>query len=765
MQPAQVSYADYSFSADFQLYWPQFAEGQTNIAALFMNMTPSTSGLNIIMPAATLEGNGWSAIIFNNGVNSVDVTTLNGNAIVTIASGVAYYINIEDNSTEDGVWGTVQFGAGTSSAVASQLAGAGLLASSGLLVANDLTAAVSNDFTVSSASRALVYVWTGGAGTIALPSAASVGNGFFFALSNNGSGSVTVSAGDNIDGAPTSVFSQGQSGFIVSTNSTYVTVGKGIQTNFSVTLLNLNVAGSSNVTETSAQAQNQIQQFTGLLTGDINVIVPNTVQIYYVFNNTTGAHTLKVKTAAGTGIQVDQGTHSILYCDGTNVVNAYTAAVSSTVVLSAGSAPSPSLSISGSPSTGLFSPAANQIAIAANGYEVTNFVSAVSSANYIENSASATGQPVTITAKGTDGNIGLNLVGKGTGSVGITKAAITGGTIDATVIGGATPAAGSFTTLAASSGFSGNAATATALQTARTIGGVSFNGTANITVATATGGFTVSGGDLAVGANNISCTGSLGSTGSRLTKGWFTDLQVTNSIAGSITGSAPTLTTPRAIYGNNFDGSAALTQIIASTFGGTGNGFSKFTGPTASEKTFTLPNATATILTSNAAVTVAQGGTGLATLTANNVILGNGTSAPQFVAPSTNGNVLTSNGSTWSSAAPGSSITSFFESTEQALASAVSVAHGLSRTPILTYVILRCKTAEMGYSIADEVYIKTNEYSGGGGGVVNGNSIFADSANIGWSTTTTTPSINNKSTGTQGNITAANWRVVLRAWA
>jgi hypothetical protein len=49
---------------------------------------------------------------------------------------------------------------------------------------------------------------------------------------------------------------------------------------------------------------------------------------------------------------------------------------------------------------------------------------------------------------------------------------------------------------------------------------------------------------------------------------------------------------------------------------------------------------------------VANGGTGLATLTANNVMLGNGTSSVQFVAPSTNGNVLTSNGTTWSSTAP-----------------------------------------------------------------------------------------------------------------
>lgn len=48
---------------------------------------------------------------------------------------------------------------------------------------------------------------------------------------------------------------------------------------------------------------------------------------------------------------------------------------------------------------------------------------------------------------------------------------------------------------------------------------------------------------------------------------------------------------------------------------------------------------------------VADGGTGLSTLTANNVILGNGASAPTFVAPSTSGNVLTSNGTTWASTA------------------------------------------------------------------------------------------------------------------
>lgn len=48
---------------------------------------------------------------------------------------------------------------------------------------------------------------------------------------------------------------------------------------------------------------------------------------------------------------------------------------------------------------------------------------------------------------------------------------------------------------------------------------------------------------------------------------------------------------------------------------------------------------------------VADGGTGSSTLAANSVLLGNGTSALQTVAPSTSGNVLASNGTTWQSSA------------------------------------------------------------------------------------------------------------------
>jgi hypothetical protein len=63
-------------------------------------------------------------------------------------------------------------------------------------------------------------------------------------------------------------------------------------------------------------------------------------------------------------------------------------------------------------------------------------------------------------------------------------------------------------------------------------------------------------------------------------------------------------------------------------------------------------NTTGTASNVTGTVVVANGGTGATSLTANNVILGNGTSAVQVVAPGTNGNVLTSNGTTWQSATP-----------------------------------------------------------------------------------------------------------------
>lgn len=100
-------------------------------------------------------------------------------------------------------------------------------------------------------------------------------------------------------------------------------------------------------------------------------------------------------------------------------------------------------------------------------------------------------------------------------------------------------------TNAISASITGNSATATALETARTIGGVSFDGTANITVASATGGFTVSGGDLALGTNSITMSGSIGVTGTRVTKLWSTDIESTNIPTVGGTSILTSLTAPQ----------------------------------------------------------------------------------------------------------------------------------------------------------------------------------------------------------------------------
>jgi hypothetical protein len=105
-----------------------------------------------------------------------------------------------------------------------------------------------------------------------------------------------------------------------------------------------------------------------------------------------------------------------------------------------------------------------------------------------------------------------------------------------------------------------------------------------------------------------------------------------------------------------FNSSGAFGASSALTWDGTSLTATKFAGALNGTVGATTPAAGAfTTLTATTPVGVASGGTGLATLTANNVILGNGTSTPSFVAPSTSGNVLTSNGTTWQSTAPAAS--------------------------------------------------------------------------------------------------------------
>jgi hypothetical protein len=107
-------------------------------------------------------------------------------------------------------------------------------------------------------------------------------------------------------------------------------------------------------------------------------------------------------------------------------------------------------------------------------------------------------------------------------------------------------------------------------------------------------------------------------------------------------------------------GTGVVTALGVNT--GTAGAFVVNGGALGTPSSGTLTNCTFPTLNQNTSgtasnvtgtVAVANGGTGSTTLTANNVLLGNGTSALQVVAPGTSGNVLTSNGTTWTSAAGG----------------------------------------------------------------------------------------------------------------
>jgi hypothetical protein len=100
---------------------------------------------------------------------------------------------------------------------------------------------------------------------------------------------------------------------------------------------------------------------------------------------------------------------------------------------------------------------------------------------------------------------------------------------------------------------------------------------------------------------------------------------------------------------------------LSATAGGSGSVSVGLTAPAAFTVTGSPVTSTGTLaLTySGTPVPVSSGGTGTSSLTANSVVLGNGTSAVQLVAPGTAGNVLTSDGATWTSSPVGFVSTAF----------------------------------------------------------------------------------------------------------
>ena len=112
---------------------------------------------------------------------------------------------------------------------------------------------------------------------------------------------------------------------------------------------------------------------------------------------------------------------------------------------------------------------------------------------------------------------------------------------------------------------------------------------------------------------------------------------------------------------------------------------------------------------------VANGGTGATSLTANNVLLGNGTSAPQTVAPGTSGNVLTSNGSTWQSTTPSAGGGTRIHITDVTLvtpAATITIDNAAFGSSTYDYLILEAKNLKIGTG-GGTTQVKFNYRSGG----------------------------------------------------
>lgn len=92
------------------------------------------------------------------------------------------------------------------------------------------------------------------------------------------------------------------------------------------------------------------------------------------------------------------------------------------------------------------------------------------------------------------------------------------------------------------------------------------------------------------------------------------------------------------------DLATTVSGILPGANGGTGNGFFAVSGPATSLKTFTFPNASAIVLTTNAAVTAAQGGTGHATYAVGDILYASGATTLARLADVATGNALISGG-------------------------------------------------------------------------------------------------------------------------
>ena len=327
--PSEISYSSVALTASITLSWPEETSTNVNLATRIMDVTPSAGSFNITLPDANKSGTGNTILFNNKGSYTFTVLNAGGTQVGTIASGQLWQVYLTDNTTANGAWQLLQYGATTSSANASALAGTGIVAVGAVLSQSVPITTFNSNYTAGDTDRARMYNWTGAGGTLVLPDPTAVGDNWFLYLRNSGSGQVAVNTPGSvqIDGATTLAFQPGESAIIASDGTNFYTIGFGQSSTFAFDYTVINAAGSGDLTLSGAQLNRVAYRFTGALTAARNIIIPATVQQYWIDNRTTGAYTFTVKVAGTTGVVLVTNERGIFYCDGSELLDADTAAV------------------------------------------------------------------------------------------------------------------------------------------------------------------------------------------------------------------------------------------------------------------------------------------------------------------------------------------------------------------------------------------------------------------------------------------------------
>jgi hypothetical protein len=407
ISPSQVAYESLTISTSTTLSWPINGTSSSNIAANIIEVTATAASLNLLMPPASQVSVGQAIIVRNIGSGgqfAFNVTDNSGNVIVNIplsSSGTnsnTYYIYLTNNSTNDGTWSSIAMGIGTSSATAGTLAGNGLKAINNTLNENTPVRILSTAYTFLITDRANLFSWSSGVGTVILPDPALVGDGWFVAVKNNGTGILTVSGvgvgsaytalidpsapGTLSPGGVSTVQIQIANSSIFTTDGTYWYTYALAQTNvFNYTQLIVNVNTPPLVSPyqmSAAFAKSVIQEFTGVLSANLLVLIPQTVQIYSIRNLTTGSYTLTFgvtntagTAAIGTTIAIPANQALIIISDGTDLYNANAGALSgiSSLQLANGTAAAPALTFADA-TTGYYSSGSGSLNFSISGTSV-----------------------------------------------------------------------------------------------------------------------------------------------------------------------------------------------------------------------------------------------------------------------------------------------------------------------------------------------------------------------------------------------------------